>query len=241
MTLGTQNKKQLIFLGVLVVIMAYFLYANVLSGPSTPTSTQRSSAPLAGPSPVAIPSVPSVSGPAVPSSRRAGSSHDTGDEWHPVYLDPNPAKRPDVSKIDPTLQLDRFAKVQAVDLAGGARNLFQFSAAAPKVETAAVKPPGEEPKVWVFVGPRQPPPPQPPPPPPPPPPITLKFYGFSLSKDSGKRVAYLLDGEDIFLASEGDTLKRKYKILRIQANSILVEDLDAKRQQSVPLTEEGQG
>jgi hypothetical protein len=238
MTIGTNNKKQLIFLVVLVVIMAYFLYTNVLSGPSTPTPSQRSSAPLAGVSPTAVPSV--TGSPAVPSSRRAGS-HDTGDEWHPVYLDPNPAKRPDVSKIDPTLRLDLFAKVQSVDLAGGARNLFQFSAAPPKVETAAAKPAGEEPRVWVFVGPKQPPPPQPPPPPPPPPPITLKFYGFSLSKDSGKRVAYLLDGEDIFLASEGETLKRKYKILRIQANSILVEDLDAKRQQSVPLTEEGQG
>jgi len=84
-------------------------------------------------------------------------------------------------------------------------------------------------------------PPAPPPPPPPPPPITLKFYGYSTAKDSGKKTAYLLDGEEIYLASEGDTLKRRYRIVRIATNSILIEDLDAKRQQSVPLTEEGVG
>ena len=33
--------------------------------------------------------------------------------------------------IDPTLQLDRFVKVQRVELEGGARNVFQFSAAPP--------------------------------------------------------------------------------------------------------------
>jgi hypothetical protein len=238
MNLGVKNKKQVWILSVLLIGVVYSLYVNVFSGPSVPASSQRTSAPTVAP--VAIPGASGT--PAVPSSRRAGS-HDTGDEWHPVYLDPNPAKRPEVSKIDPTLRLDLFAKVQSVNLAGGARNLFQFSAAPPKVETATVKPPGEEPRVHVFVGPRPPPPPPPPTPVvvPPPPPITLKFYGFSLSTDTGKRTAYLLDGDDIYLAAEGDTLKRKYKILRIQTNSILVEDLDAKRQQSVPLTEEGQG
>ena len=37
----------------------------------------------------------------------------------------------DPKTIDPTLQLDRFAKVQSVELAGGARNVFQFAAAPP--------------------------------------------------------------------------------------------------------------
>jgi hypothetical protein len=234
MNLGTQNRKQVWILGVLLVIMAYFFYSNVLSSPSAPApSPQRTAAPSVAPSVARVPSSRAV-------TRRTGS-RDAGDEWHPVYLDPNPEKRPDPSKIDPTLRLDLFQKVQSAELAGGARNLFQFSTApAPKPPTTLAAA-GPEPKVHIFQGPRQPPPPAPPPPPPPPPPITLKFYGFSLAQNSGKRVAYLLDGDDIFLASEGDTLKRKYKILRIQANSVLVEDLDAKRQQSVPLIEEGQG
>lgn len=241
MKLGTENKKQLVVLGVLLVIMAYFLYTNVLSGPSAPAPAPRTAASMSA-APAALPpgGAASETAPvARPSARRPGS-HDSGDEWHPVYLDPNPAKRPDPARIDPTLQLDRFAKVQSVELAGGARNLFQFGAAPPAAAKTLVAAAGPEPKVHIFTGPRQPPPPAPPAPPPPPPPITLKFYGYSLG-DTGKRTAYLLDGDDIFLASEGDTLKRKYKILRIQSNSILIEDLDAKRQQSVPLTEEGQG
>ena len=42
-------------------------------------------------------------------------------------------------------------------------------------------------------------------------------------------------------ATEGETLKRRYKIIRIGPTSILIEDLDAKRQQSLPLTEENAG
>jgi hypothetical protein len=237
MKLGTENKKQLIILGVLVVIMGYFFYSNVLSGPSAPSPSSRSTARSAAPA--ATPGMPPPVPQAAPSMRRAGN-RERSEEFHPVYLNPNPAKRPDVTKIDPTLRLDYFQKVQQVELAGGARNLFQFSTAPPPKETVKVAA-GPEPKVHIFAGPRLPPPPAPPPPPPPPPPITLKFYGYSLSKDTGKRTAYLLDGDEIYLAAEGDTLKRKYKILRIQQNSILIEDLDAKRQQSVPLQEEAAG
>jgi hypothetical protein len=130
--------------------------------------------------------------------------------------------------------------VQSVELSGGSRNVFQFAPAPPK---EPVKLAGVEPTVpvHVFYGPRPPAPPPPPALPAPPPPITLKFYGFSTSADNGKKTAYLLDGDEIYLASEGQTVKRRYKIIRIAASSILIEDLDAKHQQSVPLTEEGTG
>jgi hypothetical protein len=237
MTLGTNNKNQVIILSVLGLVALYLVYTNVIAGPDVPKTTQRTS-PATAPIVPGAPAGPGQTGP--PAAKRAGSRVRT-QEFHPVYLDRNPTKRRDPRTIDPTLQLERFAKVQAVDLAGGARNVFAFSAAPPPVQTAAVKPAGPEPTVWVNVGPRQPPPPPPPQPPPPPPPITLKFYGFSTSTAGGKRTAYLLDGEDIYIAAEGDTLKRRYKIIRIGPTSILIEDLDAKRQQSVPLTEESAG
>jgi len=235
--LGTQNKKQVWILGVLLVIMAYFFYANVLSGPSAPPSTSQRAAAQPAAAPGAYPTSPNA-----PSPSRRAAGKERSEEFHPVYLNPNPAKRKDPRTIDATLPLHLLSNVQGVDLAGGARNLFQFSATPPPKAAVTVAAAGPEPKVHLWVGPRPPAPPAPPAPPPPPPPITLKFYGFSTTQDNGKRTAYLLDGDEIYLASEGDTLKRKYKILRIQANSILIEDLDAKRQQSVPLTpEEGQG
>jgi hypothetical protein len=231
---GMSKKQEPWALGVLGVIAAYFVYTNLIAGPDIPKSSQRNTtAPAASP----VLATPQGAAP-----RRRAASRVRSEEFHPIYLDPNPANRPDPKTIDPTLQLERFSKVQSVELAGGSRNVFQFAAApAPKpVEVAANK---KEPIVRPFVkmGPNPPPPPTPPPPPPPPPPITLKFYGFSTAKDSGKKTAYLLDGDEIYLAAEGDTLKRRYKIVRIAPNSIVIEDLDAKRQQSVPLTEEGAG
>jgi hypothetical protein len=236
MTVGTNNKKQVAVLSALVLLMVYLVYTNVLAGPDTPQRPARSGgAPAAAPQGTAAPAGSVATG--RPAPKRAGSRART-QEFRPALTDKKAEGRRDLATIDPTLRLDLFAKVQAVEIAGGARNVFQFAPAPPPPVTAAPpKPTGPEPTVYVAQGPRQPAPPAPPPPPPPPPPITLKFYGFT-SQENGKRTAYLLDGEEIYIAAEGDTLKRRYKIVRILPTSILIEDLDAKRQQSVPLTPE---
>jgi len=233
MNLGTENKKQLGILAGLGLIAAYFFYTNVLAGPDVPAAAERKTA-----APAASPVLATPQGTA---PRRRGQTRVRSEEFHPVYLDPNPGNRPDPKTIDPTLQIERFAKVQKVEIAGGARNVFQFAAAPPPKPNELVA--SKEPIVKPFVkmGPNPPAPPAPPAPAPPPPPIPLKFYGFSTTNENGKKTAYLLDGDEIFLAAEGDTLKRRYRIVRIAANSIVIEDLDAKRQQSVPLTPEGAG
>ena len=38
MKLGAENKKATYALGVLLVLLAYFMYSNLLSGPSTPSA-----------------------------------------------------------------------------------------------------------------------------------------------------------------------------------------------------------
>jgi hypothetical protein len=231
--LGLSKKHEKWVLGGLGVLAAYLVYTNLIAGPDIPASSQRST--------VAPAASPVLATPQGTAPRRRGQSRVRSEEFHPVYLNPNPANRPDPKTIDPTLQLDRFAKVQKVELEGGARNVFQFSAAPPPKAAELVAKNEPIVKPFVKMGPNPPAPPAPPPPPPPPPPITLKFYGYSTAKANGKKTAYLLDGEEIYLASEGDTLKRRYKIVRIAPNSIVIEDLDAKRQQTVPLTEEGAG
>ena len=231
MTLGTGNKKQTYFLGLLIVVAAYLLYDNVLSGPSVPVQQQTARRPAAEQSSSPIPAVPGAA-----PKRLAARSR--SEEVHWVFMPRRPEERPDPASIDPTLYLDRLKKVQSVDLAGGSRNVFQFSAApAPKVEP----PKGPEPKVAV-VKPEAPKPVVPPGPPPEPAavPPPYKFYGYSTSRNNGKKTAYFLDGEDILLATEGDTLKRRYKVVRIAPNSVTVEDLDMKKQVSVPLTDESQ-
>ena len=90
--------------------------------------------------------------------------------------------------VDPTLQLDLLAKVQAVDLAGGSRNLFQFGAARSAKGRNRPKDRAEG-GGGPFVGPEAPPPPPAPPPPqpePPPPPIPLKYYAYWIARDNGQ-------------------------------------------------------
>ena len=77
-------------------------------------------------------------------------------------------------------------------------------------------------------------------PPPPPPAIPLKFYGYSGALRSTVRRAFFLDGEDIVQAGENETIRNRYKIIRIGVNSAVVEDTVAKNQQTLPLAEEAQ-
>ncbi len=222
----TRDQKGKIALGVLGAAALYMVYSSFLAGPpgapSGTTSRVNTAAPV-------IPAATEQS-----ATRRTIPTRGRGDEFHPVWRSKRSEDRVDPMKIDPTLRTDLLAKVMAVEPSGGSRNLFAFGSA-PKV--AELK--GPEPKL--LMGPKEAP--KPPPAPgepvkPPPPPITLKFYGFSTVRNNGKKSAYFLDGDDILIASEGETLKRRYKLVRITASSVLMEDLESKQQQTVPLTPE---
>jgi hypothetical protein len=47
-----------------------------------------------------------------------------------------------------------------------------------------------------------------------------------------------MEGDDIYVAGEGDTIKNRYKIIRIGVNSAVVEDINFKHEQTIPLAEE---
>jgi hypothetical protein len=72
--------------------------------------------------------------------------------------------------------------------------------------------------------------------PPPPPPIDIKFFGFANNPGQPKSV-FLSKGEDIWVAKEGDVVNRRYRILKINPNSIDVEDVLSNNRQSIPLTQ----
>ena len=234
MTLGTNEKMKVGLLAGLILLMGYVVYTNVLSGPDVPPSSSAAA-------PAANPAAPPPEG--MPGPRTAPRSRARSDEFHPTIGRKRDEKPIDPTTIDPTLRTNLLAKVQAVEIAGGSRNLFQFSAPPAKVEL----PKGDEPKVAVFrkVGPEPPPPPpapQPKPVDPPPPPIPLKYYAYWVSRDNGKRTACFLDNEEILMAGEGETVKRRYRVIRINPSSVVMEDLDYKgKQQTLELTPEVQG
>jgi hypothetical protein len=87
-------------------------------------------------------------------------------------------------------------------------------------------------------------PPQPPqnytppvPPAPTAPQMTFKYYGFKVSSSDGHKAAFLLDGDDILVAGENDTIKRRYKVVKIGVNSITIEDTQFKSTQTLLLQE----
>jgi len=253
MKLGTENKKKVAFLAVLALVAGYLLYANVFSGPAgTPDrgaaapaeETSRAGpggTPPAPPGPEGAPGQETARTEAArsPGSNRSASSA-RNEEFHPVLHSKRPEDRIDPMTIDPILRLDLLAKVQGVELAGGSRNLFQFST--PPVKVEALK--GPEPKVIpkpALPGVRAGDDPAKPAGPPPPPPINLKYYGFSTARNNGRKTAFFLDGDEISVAGEGETVKKRYRVVRIGVNSVLMEDTESKRQQSLPLTEEQPG
>src|SRR5690242_19084982 len=237
MKLGAEKeKKKVVFLVVLTVAAAYLLYTNVFSsdpgsgpgaspgsGTARPaTSGARSSA-----------ATPASGTPA--NSARTAASRRTSQDFRPVWKRKTAV---DTSMIDPKLRLDLLAKVQAVELGQGERNLFQFGVAAapalPKEPRPIIpKTPEqirrEQEAAIAAQG------------PPPPPPIPLKYYGYAAQRIDGHKRAFFLDGDDIFVAAEGDVVKRRYEVVRIGINSAVVEDTQLNSTQTLPLAEESAG
>ena len=50
-----------------------------------------------------------------------------------------------------------------------------------------------------------------------------------------------MDGEIILMAGEGEVLQKRYQVVRIGVNSVVLEDIQSKREQSVPLASEPNG
>ena len=126
---------------------------------------------------------------------------------------------------DPTLRLDLLARVQGVKYEGSERNIFQFYTPAPKPVTP------------VVTGPAQPAGPVVPPAPPPPPPIPLKFFGFASVPGETPVKAFLSDAEEVYIAKEGDLIKKRYKVIKIAPTGIDIEDTQTKSRQKLPLQE----
>jgi hypothetical protein len=121
--------------------------------------------------------------------------------------------------LDPTLRFDLLKSSEDVTYKGSGRDIFRSQA----------PPPPEIPKPVVD------PTKITPPPPPPPPPINLKLYGYAQRKNGEAKRIFLSSGEDIFVAKEGDIVNRRYRILKINNNSVDVEDVLTNNRQTLYL------
>jgi hypothetical protein len=132
------------------------------------------------------------------------------------------------NSLDPTLRFDWLKQSEDRLYEGKGQNIFTARAEVPvplgngTTDHANVAPaPAPAPQVYT---------------PPPPPPINLKFYGFASSAGEPKKV-FLSEGDDIFIAGEGDIVDRRYKVLHISPMSVEVEDVLNNNRQQIPLTQ----
>ena len=226
------DRKRLVILGGLVVLLVAVYFINRTPDSGAPQPQAASSVPN---DPLALKRLPSASLTPMPQQRQSARRSETAiEDFKPSLKLPEGA---DVSRIDPTLKLDLMAKLRDVPLEGGERSLFDFGAPPkPKTPPPPVQPikPVSPPPATAEATPAAPVAPVKPPPPP----IPLKFYGYVNASRGGVRQAFFLDGDDIFVAGENETIRNRYKVIRIGVNSAVVEDTTNKNQQTLPLIEE---
>jgi hypothetical protein len=126
--------------------------------------------------------------------------------------------------LDPRLHLDLLATSEEVKYQGSGKNIFRTAAEPierPKISPLQRKQQEEVRSVNI---------------PPPPPPINLKFFGITNTKGEKPKV-FLSQGDDVWIAHEGDVVNRRYKIVRISPTTVEIEDLLNNNRQNIPLTQ----
>ena len=137
-------------------------------------------------------------------------------------------KKPRAESLDPTLRLDLLAASEKTLYEGNGKNIFTSQA-----EDVVIPKPGAAPNT----DPEQAQDRYKLPLPPPAQPIPLKFYGFASSPGEPKKV-FLKLGEDVFVAGEGEIVDRRYKVIRISATSVEIQDVvNSGPPQNIPLTQ----
>ncbi len=220
MNLGTGDKKKTMMaagFGVVALGAVVYMYTQLFGGPDVPppvVGTQVQYAVKNPPPVVTTSSTINTKGVTTPPGFVVGAEA---------------AKIATTSgQLDPTLHEEAMYLTESVVYSGTGRNIFGVGQTpAPQVDipkplgTARKDVPAPPPGPYV-------------PPPYVPPPIDLKFFGTATAAN-GDRRAFLLHGEDVFLASAGDIVQRRYKVVSIAANSIMIEDMPNNNKQTLPL------
>lgn len=211
MKLGIEDRKKVIGAGALFAFAVFLLWR-----------TFGSSGPAIAAKPPAPAEVTNAAAAARTTRRSSGHGRARGTNAA------TPAATPVTASLDPRIRLDLLKASESTEYKGSGRNIFRAE--------EEIKIPQPEGNGLTGKAKTPPPPvPQPNPGPPPPPPIPYKFFGFASRPGEPKKV-FLSQGDDVFIAGEGEVVGRRYKIVKINANSVEIEDLLANNKQTIPLS-----
>lgn len=205
------QQRQILILSGLMVVLAFTLY-RWFAGSASPSAT----------APTALPNLP----------------QEQALDLKDIYLKKNP-RRGNLKKeisfrdIDPSIHLEKLEDFDP-GTPLNARNMFSTEAVRESVVTARnSKPgnPGSAPSLAsgsqqspVISRPAQPTVI-----------INLKFFGTKTDLRRKSRQGFFADGDEVYLASEGDLVANRYRILRIGDSSAEVEELSSKTRRQISL------
>lgn len=210
MKIGTEDKKKTI---VAIVLFALVVPAAIWEAYD-----------YFGPSPQPARPVPAVTAARTPAPRTGAASRSGASA--PTSAAPE-AQRVGGMVVDPTLHLAQLAASEDVEYEGTGRNIFSAESAPVVIPKPIGTGRNDTAKVVVPPG---------PPPPPQAPTIDLKYFGYEQAKDKSIR-AFLIHGDDIFMARPGDVVDHRYKVGVISPNNIQITDMAYNNTQTLPLSQ----
>jgi hypothetical protein len=210
MTINKQQKQVLVLSGLLAVL-AFTLYSWFTGS--------------AGPSPTATATMPNL-------------AQEQALDLKDLYLKKTPRRnnlKKEVSfrDIDPSIHLEKLEDFDP-GTPLNARNMFSVEAVQDRVAGVRNTRPGAAGSTTASTTPGS----QSPLSRPAPPPmviINLKFFGTKTDLRHKNRQGFFADGDEVYLASEGDLVANRYRILRIGDSSAEVEELSSKTRRQISL------
>jgi len=123
---------------------------------------------------------------------------------------------------EPDLRLDLIEKLHKLKYEGSHRNIF--SAVPPPVPVDAQKSRENSRPVGPML-----------PPPPPPVQFPAQFFGTATMPDTGTKLAFFQEGEDVAVVQEGGVIFGTFRLSHIGNDSVTVEEISSGRTTIVPL------
>jgi hypothetical protein len=131
---------------------------------------------------------------------------------------------------EPHLRVDLLEKLKKEEYAGSHRNIFAFGPPPPPPLTPAQIAQRDH----KFSGPQLPPPP-------PPVNVGATLFGYASMPQSGRRVAFFLDGDDVLVVTEGAVFLNRFRLDKIGNDSADVEEISSQRHVTVPMVASAAG
>ena len=208
MKFGTEDRKKVaIFASLLgvIVLVAIWQFHSLFGGSAASQPMTSAPRPVAG---------AARTGTGTGGAKPDGLNNSMGNEAQRFSI---------TSNIDPTLHLAKLAQAEDVEYRGTGRNIFSAESAPVRIEQP-IRPARTQPVQIVST----------PAAPPQAPPIDLKYFGYSQTRDKSMN-AFLMHGDDIFMAKSGEVVDHRYKVNSISPGSVQITDLAYNNTQTLPL------